>query len=303
MGCQAVTPHLVGLARRLEGKPFHLIAAHNQNGTKDEVVGYIRSKGLAPDSPNMTVTKAGRHPGVSGNGYVPYYLVFDHTGRLAHHHMCGDYHGGDGLAMIEWVDKLLARTPAIYLGDVPFVHEAKLAEQVAKKKGLKAALGNVDRALERTDSTEEHRRELERLRAAIVDYRDRMIKSALEKMATHPSEILPALKDLQREFSGTSVVGPVSAHLKELSASKELKASIAVEKTFDKIVRSLEKRAPCKACKRMGHEGLNVDCAACREASASGIRRAIKKLDALVAENEALPIAATVKQYAERWRG
>ena len=120
MGCQAVTPHLVGLARRLEGKPFHLIATHCQQGKQEDVVGYVRTKGLAPDTQNTTVSSMGGHPKVKGKGYVPYYMVFDHTGKLAHHHMCGAYHGGDGLKMIEWVDDLHEKTPAISLGDEPF---------------------------------------------------------------------------------------------------------------------------------------------------------------------------------------
>ena len=41
----------------------------------------------------MTITKMGRHPDVRGNGYVPYYVVFDHTGKLAYDHMGGRYHG------------------------------------------------------------------------------------------------------------------------------------------------------------------------------------------------------------------
>ena len=89
MGCKAVTPHLVSLAKRLEGRPFHLVAAHNQNDTKENVVAYMKSNGLSDDTTNLTVTSRGRHSKVKGNGYVPYYMVFDHHGDLAHHHMCG----------------------------------------------------------------------------------------------------------------------------------------------------------------------------------------------------------------------
>ena len=37
-------------------------------------MAYIRSNGLAPDTPNMTVSSMGGHPKVQGNGYVPYTL-------------------------------------------------------------------------------------------------------------------------------------------------------------------------------------------------------------------------------------
>ena len=45
MGCRAITPHLVSLAKRLEGRPFHLVATHCQNGKKEDVTAYIAGKG------------------------------------------------------------------------------------------------------------------------------------------------------------------------------------------------------------------------------------------------------------------
>ena len=302
MGCRAVTPHLVSLARRLEGRPFHLIASHCQAGTKEEVVGYIKSKKLAPDTPNMTVTKQGRHPGVKGNGYVPYYMVFDHKGQLAHHHMCGDYHGGDGLAMIEWVDKLLAQTPAIYLGEDPFRVEAALADQVGKKKNLKGALATIEKKLQAPDAGEAGEAELKRLQAAITDYRDRMLASADTLLRSKPSETLPALKVLSKEFGGTSLAEPIDARIAELTGSKDFKDALAIEKKLAKIVRSMEKRKPCKGCKRKGLDGLNAGCSTCRTASKAVIEKTLKKLDALIEGKEHLSISKAVERYAASWR-
>ena len=87
--------------------PFHLVATNCQRAPTEDVIAYLRSQGLAENSPNFTLTSFGGHPAVKGNGYVPYYMVFDHRGRLIREHMCGDYHGGDGLEMIEWVEKAL----------------------------------------------------------------------------------------------------------------------------------------------------------------------------------------------------
>ena len=278
------------------------MATHCQRGTKEDVVAYIRSKGLAADVPNVTVSSMGGHPKVKGNGYVPYYMVFDHTGQLAHHHMCGAYHGGDGLKMIEWVDELLEKTPAIYLGDEPFESEAALAAKVAKKKGLRASLREIEKKLADGELDEGHRAELERLKAGISDYAVRMTTRAEELMATKPSETLPALKDLVKELKGTSIVEPVEVRLGELSKSKDLKTAIAVEKKLAKIVKGLEKRDPCKACDRKGHESLNAACSECKEEARSGIKKALKKLDALIEEAGELPIAATVRRYADTWR-
>jgi hypothetical protein len=229
-------------------------------------------------------------------------MVFDHTGKLAYHHMCGDYHGGDGLAMIEWVDKLLAQAPAIYLGDDPFPLEEKLAEQVSKKKNLKAALADIQKGKAAPETDEARMAELTRLEAAIVDYRDRMTAAATAMMATKPSGTLPAMKDLLKEFKGTTLAEAVEARVSELSKSKELKDAIAIEKKLAKILRGLEKRKPCKSCDRKGLESLNAECNTCRRESKSAIAKAVAKLDALIEGKESLPIAATVKQHADMWR-
>ena len=134
MGCRAITPELVGLARRLEGRPFHLIATDRQRSPKEKQLAYLRDLGLSPDTPNFTVTSGGGHPGVKGNGYVPYYMIFDHRGRLVREHMGGAYHGGDGLAMIEWVDKLLLEAPSIWRQSSGFSLDG------LKKRNTEAAL-------------------------------------------------------------------------------------------------------------------------------------------------------------------
>ena len=43
--------------------------------------------------------------------YVPYYLVFDHEGKLHHNHMAGPYHGGDGDHYQKLVQELLKAVP------------------------------------------------------------------------------------------------------------------------------------------------------------------------------------------------
>ena len=250
----------------------------------------------------MTVTYQGRHPQVKGNGYVPYYMVFDHTGKLAHHHMCGDYHGGDGLKMIEWVDDLLAKTPAIYLGDEPFEKEKTLASQIEKKKGLKGAIVALDKKLADPELDKAHRAELERLQAAVVDYRDRMMASAEALLASRPSDVLPAMKDLEKELKGTSLGRPVTQTVQVLSKSRDLKDAFVLEKKFRKAVKSLERRPPCESCEKKGLESVNRDCSACKTQAKSSIKKALKKLDDMVEGKEHLPIAETIARYADLWR-
>jgi len=165
---------LVGLAKRLEDKPFHLIAAFSQHGTKEWAESYLRSKGLAPSAPNFTVTKGGRHPDVKGNGYVPYYMVFDHTGKLVHRRIL------DGVKRyrdrrLALVESLLATDPAravdvleeladefedTKLGAAP----AKRLEELEGSRDLKDAkriarrFASYKKRLERCDSCDACRR-------------------------------------------------------------------------------------------------------------------------------------------------
>ena len=295
MGCKAVTPHLVSLAKKLEGRPFHLVATHCQNNPKEEVISYLKSQKLPADQPNVTVTSFGGHPKVKGNGYVPYYMVFDHTGKLIHHHMCGAYHGGDGLKMIEWVEKLLANTPEIYLGKEPFTTPAALAKQIAAKKRMAAAILKVEAGLVANDQDEE----LKRLHARVEEYRDRRMASAKEAMGSHPKETLPALKTLQKEFKGTALGEDVSKLLSEMKKSRELKDSIAVARKFAKLKKRLDRLPSCKACKRRHLKGLQLSCPSCRNANRKSLAKVRKGVERLVADHPKLPITATL----EAWLG
>jgi len=275
VGCKAVTPHLVSLAKRLEGRPFHLVAAHNQRDTKENVVAYMKSNGLSDETPNLTVTSFGRHPKVKGNGYVPYYMVFDQHGNLAHHHMCGDYHGGDGLNMIEWVDKLLKDSGDIYLGAEPYEHAPKLAKQIAAKKSLPAAIKAVE--AERAAGGRGGRKsDLDRLHAALTTYRDGRLEGVERMLATNPNRVIKTLKVLSREMGGTELGKPVEAKLAELSKSPDLKAAIGIWKSFQKTKKRVEKNP-----------------------TAGTKKKARSKLEKLIDGQDALPVTKTIKKYLE----
>ncbi|MHC4973935.1 MAG: nucleotide exchange factor GrpE [Planctomycetota bacterium] len=260
------------MARRLEGKPFHLLAAHCQRAPREQVVAYIREKKLAADTPNFTVTSFGGHPKVKGNGYVPYYMVFDQHGKLVRHHMCGAYHGGDGLEMIEWVDKLLKETPEIYLGKDAYPTVPKLAARIGAKKGLPGAVKEVETRL--AAARGEEKAELARLQAAVSRYRDRQLARAERFCATQPGRVLPTLEALGKDLKGTDLSAPVQEKLAGYKKSADLKRSIAVHKSFRKIVKRIEKLDPGK---RRDKE--------------------IAKVEKLAAENEGLPLAATMREY------
>ena len=226
---------MVGLAKRLEGKPFHLLATHCQRNPKQQVLDYLATKDFNPNSPNFTVTSFGGHPKVKGNGHVPYYMVFNHHGDLVHHHMGGQWHGGDGLKMIEWVDKLLKEAPAFYLGRAPFPGAPKLAQQIEKKK-FPTALKKLDRALLEDEQSDERKEDVRRLYDLVEAYRDATLKDAEARVATAPGTVMPSLKALQKEMKGTTLQPGVDAKIKELEAGGILSRSVKLEAAYSKTI-------------------------------------------------------------------
>lgn len=301
MGCRAITPNLVSLAKRLEGQPFHLLATHCQKDTKANVVSYIRGHELAEDTPNMTISSFGGHRGVKGNGSVPYYMVFDHTGKLRRQHMCGAYHGGDGLEMIEWVDRLLEEAPAIWLGEEPFTHLDVLAKQV--EAGRK--LGDVASLLENRpaggDAAEDA--EAKRLLDALTAWRDGHAAQAERLLASQPKRVLAAYADLAKALKGSALAEPATARAAALKGSPELKNSIALAKKLEKAKKKIDKLDVPKEAKRRGLKLFSIDDPDCRKAHAKSLARTAAKLRKATAEHPDLPIAKAIEAYAKRLDG
>ena len=266
---------MVSLAKRLEGRPFHLLAAHCQKNTRENVVAYMKGNGLSDQTPNLTVTSFGGHPKVKGNGSVPYYMVFDQHGDLVRHHMCGAYHGGDGLQMIEWVDKLLKESSDIYLGAKPYEHAPKLAKQIARKKALPAAIKAVE-AERAAGATGGRAADLDRLHQALVSYRDGRLDGVERLLAANPSRVIKTLQVLAKEMKGTELGKPVDAKLAELGKSADLKTAIGIWKSFQKTKKRVEKN-PTDRIKK----------------------KARSKLEKLIDGQDALPVTKTIRKYLE----
>lgn len=228
-------------AKRLEDKPFHLIASHCQDvSSRKEVVAFLQANGFSGTSPNMTITKNGTHPTVQAADMKPYYLVFDHTGALRRHHMGGSYHGGDQLEMITWVDKLLEDAPVIWLGNEPFGPQKKFASQIAAGKSLGGAIKKLE-TLRAQPADDENKIELDRIHAGVTRWRDRQLAAALGCESFQPSEVQPRLKTLQRVVKGTSLAEPVDKAVAEAKESDALAGAIKLEKQFRKIVKAFER--------------------------------------------------------------
>ncbi len=241
------------------------------------MVAYLKANGMSPFPPNLTVTKQSRHPDVKGNGYVPYGIVFDHTGKLVYHHMSGSYHGGNGQEMIEVAKALVEKAPVIYLGEEPFRKVDALAQQVSKGKGL-GALDRKIRLQMEAAADDATKAELTRLLELIGAYQMRRLDEAKALEKTQPSKVIPALKALCKESKGTLLADQMEANLKQATESKHLKEAIAIEKGFAKAVKGWEK---LKEKKRT--DKVRV--------------RLVKKLEKLIDGKDHLPISKTVEAF------
>ena len=284
MGCRGITPKLVGLARRLEGRPFHLIASHGQDiSSRDSVNVHLQAHGMWSFQPNLTITKNGRHPDVQckrnsdGVRLMPYYLVFDHTGRLVKHNMGGAFHGGDGSMMFTVVDELLAKTPDVYLGPEPFEQIEPLVSLVAKGKPLGAVVKEIDRAL-RNEPEATKKAELERLLNMLARHRDRRIVYVGSLEGSDPSRVLPALKELAKELKGTSLVEGVDSKLNAMMTTASLAAAVDFQKLFQKIKKRYERVKPKKRTEAF-------------------IEKTVEKLEALLEGRQDLQFAEVVRTW------
>ena len=101
---------MVGLAKSLKDEPFHVIAFYCQTPSKERASQPLKSAGWTSKMTNLTVANQTRFPKAPVK-YVPYYLIFDHTGKLRYNHMAGPYHGGDGDNYKKLVKELLKEVP------------------------------------------------------------------------------------------------------------------------------------------------------------------------------------------------
>ena len=102
---------MVSLAKSLKDQPFVLIASDCQNNGKKSALALLKRHGWSKNLKNISVMDFTDFPKAPVE-YVPYYLIFDHTGKLRYNHMAGPYHGGNGDKYQELVKKLLKEVPA-----------------------------------------------------------------------------------------------------------------------------------------------------------------------------------------------
>ncbi len=136
---------MVGLAKELEGEPFHLIASVCQIIPKEKAMTDLKKHGWSKEIKNMAVRYQTRHPEFKAK-HVPYYMIFDQKGKLRHRHIAGPYHGGDGDRYMDLVKKLLKEIPKKDDGGLLKREEAFTEMRIwrnAEGKEMKASLLKV----------------------------------------------------------------------------------------------------------------------------------------------------------------
>ncbi len=282
MGCKAFTPHLVGLAKELQDQPFHLIASYNQRGTPAQAKHEIFQNGLDPMTSNVTVSMHASQSGVRGTGYVPYYMVFDHHGDLAHHHQGGPYHGGDGTAVLERVRGMLEQVPFIYTGKEPFERHGELAGQFHKGSKLNKALKDLAAALEESPKDPE----LARILAGVRRHKRRALLGAERLLGSDFKAGLKGLQSAAKEFEGTPWAKEFEPLLKALMPADARKRYSAGAKTVAKAIADLQE---LKLIRGNGGKVLNPLDAEFRELNSKRLSTIIKDLGAVRDQGPNLP--------------
>lgn len=210
--------------------------------------------------------------------------------------MCGDYHGGDGLKMIEIVENLLKVAPAIYIGKESFKVVPKLAAQVEKGKKLGDAWNKIEERLGQ-ENVPAAKLELERLKTALVRFRDQELESANRLLSSDPSAALPKLTSLAKLLKKTTLAQPIHDRIAVLKSSTELKTGIRMAKALANAKKSVAKIKPCKTCKRKGLKSHQAGCPSCRSANEKSILKQVSRLKKVLESNEKNPMAETVRAF------
>lgn len=300
-GCRDLVPALIEASTALGDRPVHMILTYAEDRDKEQTVAWFAEQGMSSDCPNLTITKDGKHPTIKSEGYLPYYLVFNHRGKLVHHHMGGPYHRGDGRKMIQWLEELSQDVPDFYFGTQPFLKIAPLAERIEEKKKLAGAIREAEEMLDppkgqpKPDAAT--KAELERLLKVVKRYRDRKLRSIELIYPSQPTKVLPMLTALRREFWGTKLGTAVNAEFKKQKSSPKLKRAVEIHHDYKRILGRLHKISPCKYCRKEGYKHLRPGCADCHTPKKKAIvAKEVAKLRRLHEDARGLTIAKEIEK-------
>lgn len=285
MGCKAFTPHLVGLAKELEGQAFHFVSSYNQRGDARVAAHELFQNGLGLFAPNVTAALHTAHPGVTGTGYVPYYMVFDHHGDLVHHHQGGPYHGGDGTEVLDRVRKMLKDVPHVYMGRAPFESHTALAKKFERPSSLAEGIAELAAALEKAPED----KELMRLAKGLERHRDRELAKLNRALATDAPQAKRTAASLLSTLGETPWAAPVAKIHEELHDEERYVKHLQGSKVLNGLFERFDELKTIRGNSGRVRNPLDPGFL---EKNAKALRALRGDLDAFIKEHRQLPCAS-----------
>lgn len=240
------------------------MAPHVQDASDEAVAKVAQEKGVA-----FAVAQTGAYTKpISG---IPFYVVFDHTGREI-------YSGHSTDEALEKTDKALLAAPLLPLGPEPFALLKGLAAKAQAKKDLGKVLSAARREAEAEGAPAAA--EGARLAAAIQAYLDKQM-AYVETLREEDLLACDALlTTLEKEFRGDPVS---SERIREaadgLRKSPGFSSQKAAFKKVAKVEEELARLVPCSTC-AAGIRRMDIGCADCRDRNGPALadyRRRLQK--------------------------
>ena len=228
---------------------------------------------------------------MTGTGYVPYYLVFDHHGDLVHHHQGGPYHGGDGTAVLDRVRTMLAAVPAVYTGKEPFERHGKLARELASGKKLRATLPKIARALAAAPDDAE----LQRLAAAVHTHVQRFVEDADRGLARDPASFFETLD----AYAAATAETPWAARLEELAGAFDRAARKRHESAAKDLAKAMKRWAKLDPVRGNRGEVRNPLNDAFRRQNRRALEALARDLKQIATAHPELPVSRRAGELAE----
>jgi len=179
-----------------------------------------------------------------------------------------------------WIAPLLAKVPALYLGDAPFKELADVAAKIEVLEDLPANIKAVEQVLADQDVGAKHD-EAERIHDALLRYRDLRLERVKAAYESDPDTVVPALRELSAAFAGTKLGKPVADELDKVQHTKVLSHARAWHKAYAKVDTKLARLRPCAQASR-ARSGFDANCAECQKANKRAIKRIVAELDRLI---------------------
>jgi hypothetical protein len=199
-------PQLVKLQEELRDSGLIIIGTHRQDGTKEEVVGLVRSMKV-----NYTITSGGSVPDDNVNS-IPRAFLFDGTGKLIE-----KGHPTDGKFLTK-LRELVQTEPHWLAAGRKYTKLQPVADSLKKSKTYGAILKKLEKDVNGTGPVSEEAKYLsERIRG----YGERRLKEAKALETEDAVAAQQAYTEIATQWKGDKVATDATTRTKELKSDKD----------------------------------------------------------------------------------